>query len=80
MKPESLVLSEIKKECHFADKEPTQMTNKEKRNLLYWWYATNVYLILGKATRAELPPCLEHAVRVCYPNDKGDPYKGFKRD
>ena len=33
--------------------EVSEMTNSLKRNMLYWWYATNVYLVTGKNNRAK---------------------------
>jgi hypothetical protein len=69
----------IKTCCPFApDIDVGTMENGKKRFLLYWWYATNLYMICGKKHREELPPCLVYAIRCLYPNPKGELYVGFK--
>ena len=70
-------LEGIARECYFVTMEVNQMTNRKKRNLLYYWYATNVYNIVGKYNRERLPPCLESAVRSAYPEPNGH-YTGFR--
>jgi hypothetical protein len=59
--------------------EIREMTNARKRNLLDWWYMTNVYSICGKEKRRELPTCLLWRIRAYYPNKRGDRYKGFQQ-
>ena len=42
-----LDLETIKDNCSFATDEIDKMTNPHKRNMIYWWYATNIYSICG---------------------------------
>ena len=76
--PDTLDLHDVSLECHFADTEVEDMTPAQKRNMLYWWYATNIYLICGRSKRAPLPSCLVYSIRMLYPNLKGDEYKGYR--
>lgn len=39
-----LNLQTLKEDCYFAKDEVGQMTNSQKRCMIYWWYATNIYL------------------------------------
>jgi hypothetical protein len=55
-----------------------KMTPSHKRNMLFWWYATNVYNISGKSKRGKLPECLEYAIRLEHPNPDGVRYKGYR--
>ena len=64
--------------CHFATKKVCNMNNSEKRNMLYWWYMTNVYNICGKGNREDPPACLKAAIRMAYPSKDGF-YKIFQR-
>jgi hypothetical protein len=64
-------------ECYFATTDVDQMTNSQKRNLLYHWYATNIYTIVGKYKRKELPRCLVSKIREAYPSPDGI-YKEFE--
>jgi len=67
-----------RRSCPFATGDSAcALPNNEKRNMLYWWYATNVFLICGKGCRGPLPECLVYAIRCRYPNPKGVPYAGF---
>ncbi len=54
----------------------SKMTNSQKRCMIYWWYATNIYSICGKKNRMKLPDCLVNAVRKAYPEPDGN-YEGF---
>ena len=74
---EKINLQTLKDECWFADKEVAVMTNAEKRCMLYWWFATNIYSICGNKNRAPLPVCLVAAVRRQYPEPNGI-YKGYE--
>ena len=65
----SLDLDTIREDCYFADKKVEDMTNSQKRCMIYWWYATNKH-------RMRLPNCLVKAVRDEYPEDDGV-YEGF---
>jgi hypothetical protein len=47
----------------FADKNVDKMANNEKRCMIYWWYATNIYSTCGKRKRRQLPNCLVKAIR-----------------
>jgi hypothetical protein len=42
-------LATIKEDCYFAAVDLDEMTPSHKRNMLFWWYATNVYNISGKS-------------------------------
>jgi len=66
----SVSLSRVAKECVFVTKELKHMDNKNKRFLLYYYYATSVYQFHGKGNRVELPNCLVSAVRETYPDDE----------
>ena len=72
---ESLDLLSIKEDCYFATDKMEDMPNNHKRNMLYWYYATNIYSICGKGKRKELPKCLVHKIRQCYPSDE---YCGYE--
>jgi hypothetical protein len=74
----SLMLQEIARECYFVSMSTNKMQNNHKRNLVYWWYATNIYFICGAHNRAELPECLVWDVRRHFPNKPGVPYKGYQ--
>lgn len=64
---------------YFATTEPLEsMSNRLIRNMLYWMYATNVYMICGSKKRGKLPDCLVYAIRCAYPNDKDEEYVGFE--
>ncbi len=39
---EKLDLDAIHQDCYFATTELTHMPNNQKRNMIYWWYATNI--------------------------------------
>jgi hypothetical protein len=71
-------LQAIKEDCYFATDNLESMSNSHKRNMIYWWYATNVFSISGKGTRGQLPLCLEYEIRKEFPNPDGVPYKGYK--
>lgn len=50
----------------------------EKRNMVYWWYETNIFLICGKGNCGPLPECLLYAIRCQkYLNPNGLEYVGF---
>ena len=71
-------LATIKEDCYFATNELDDMQPNHKRNMLYWWYATNIFSISGKGNRGKLPECLEYAIREAYPNPEGVQYKGHR--
>lgn len=73
---QKLDLAAIKEDCYFATDELEKMSNPHKRNMIYWWYATNIYSICGKGKRKELPKCLVHRIRQCYPSDE---YSGYEQ-
>lgn len=70
-------LEVVRENCYFATKTVDNMDPGNKRNMLYWWYMTNIYNICGKGKRREPPPCLLAAIRKCYPEPNGK-YKIFK--
>ena len=57
--------------CWFATKEVSKMDNSNKRNMLYWWYMTNMYFVCGAGHRKDPPACLKAAIRSAYPSDDG---------
>ena len=71
-------LATIKEDCYFATDDLDEMTPSHKRNMFFWWYATNVYNISGKSKRGKLPECLEYAIRLEHPNPDGVRYKGYR--
>mmetsp|Transcript_32547 Transcript_32547/g.71433 ORF Transcript_32547/g.71433 Transcript_32547/m.71433 type:complete len:195 (+) Transcript_32547:712-1296(+) len=75
-------LKELQKVYFAADKEvdgPEGMSQSEKRNMLYWSYATDSYGWHGWSNRHELPSCLIFMIRMAYPNPKGTAYVEFQR-
>lgn len=70
-------LATIKEDCYFATDDLKDMTNSHKRNMLYWWYATNVFSISGKGKRGKLPECLEYAIRSAYTEPDGVEFTGY---
>jgi len=73
----ALDLEVISESCYFVDREVRDMEPWHKRNVLYWWYATNHYNLCGKFRRGRLPRCLVRMIRTAYPNPLGVAYKGF---
>jgi hypothetical protein len=74
-----LDLEAIKSDCYFATTEISDMEPRHIRNMVYWWYATNVYSIVGKNNVQQLPICLEYDIRKSWPNPDNVPYKGNKK-
>jgi len=70
-------LEVLAENCYFVYRPVNEMKPWHKRNLLYWWYATNVYQICGKFKRGRLPVCLVRMIRMAHPNPSGVPYKDF---
>jgi len=79
IRPEDLSenIQEIAEDCHFVTKDVASFTNSDKRFVLCWYYATNVYCICGKGKRKPLPACLVRAIRNLHPEADGK-YTGFK--
>ena len=78
-KIELINIADISSECYFInDSGKIENNNKLSRFLLYWWFATNVYLISGKANRIELPNCLITKIRAIYP-EENNAYVGYKK-
>ena len=53
MPPKDVVLQDIAGECHVVDVGDggvSRLDNTQKRKMLYWFYATNVYMITGKGS------------------------------
>lgn len=71
-----LNLQTVKEDCYFANKELDEMTLSQKRCMIYWWYATNIYSICGKKKRRQLPDCLVCSVRRLFPEPSGV-YTGY---
>lgn len=70
-------LKVIAENCYFVDRPVEEMKPWHKRNLLYWWYATDIYNLCGKYNRGKLPRCLVRMIRMAHPNPRGTPYKDF---
>ncbi len=66
-----LDLNVVHQYCWFATMTVDKMPNRLKRNMLYWWYMTNVYQICGKGKRRDPPACLKAAIRNAYPEEDG---------
>ena len=71
-------LCTIQPDCFFADRPVDDMTPSQKRCMLYWWWAVNVFQARGKGMRVPLPTCVVFAIRRLFPNPVGQAYKGFK--
>jgi hypothetical protein len=76
---EKLDLAAIHQDCYFATTKLMEMPNNQKQNMIYWWYATNIYNVAGRGNIDRLPLCLEYWVRQLYPNPDGEAYTGCKR-
>ena len=72
---EDVDLEAITEDCWFATETLEEMSNSHKRNVIYWWYATNHYNICGKRKRKPLPKCLVHKIRQLYPSDEFTGYE-----
>lgn len=56
-------LTSIMRSCPFATGgSADSLPPNQKRNMLYWWYATNHFLICGKRMSGPLPDCLVYAI------------------
>ena len=69
VQPKACNLEHCTKENPFATKEVKMMNNSEKRFVLYYWSAMNIYKVHGKYSRINLPECIKKAVRSTYPED-----------
>ncbi|KAL7545350.1 hypothetical protein ACHAWF_015516 [Thalassiosira exigua] len=65
---QSVSLPSVARECVFVTKKHADMTPRDKRFLLYYYYATTIYQFHGKGNRVELPECLKRAVREHHPD------------
>lgn len=74
---QSVPLDVVARSCYFVNSSVSDMENNQKRNILYWYYATNIYGFRGQTVR-KLPECLEFAIRRLYPNKRGKKYVGCK--
>ena len=61
---------------HYFHTPVEDMTPSNKRNMLYWCYATDVYHVRGWKNRRPLPPCLVFETRKKCPSDAGIPHEG----
>jgi hypothetical protein len=55
-----------------------EIYNVSKHFILYYWYVTNVYSIIGSKNRAKLKKCPMSAIRQRFPNPMGTPYTEFQ--
>mmetsp|Transcript_13058 Transcript_13058/g.28304 ORF Transcript_13058/g.28304 Transcript_13058/m.28304 type:complete len:413 (+) Transcript_13058:199-1437(+) len=74
----SHIFEDIAQQCWFVNVPLSSMTDRHKRCVYYWWYATNIYLICGKGNRAELPDCLVDKIRQLIPSPTGK-HVGYKK-
>ena len=70
IKPGSITLAIVAQECVFVTRDLEEMSESDKRFLLYYYYATTVYQFHGKGNRIKLPECLKYAIRQLYPNNQ----------
>ncbi|KAL3761564.1 hypothetical protein ACHAW5_010733 [Stephanodiscus triporus] len=68
----------INLEVGYANIDVTDMDNSNKRNMLYWWYMTNIYNIGGRGVTKKPPECLTSAICHAYPEKDGK-YKGYRK-
>jgi len=70
----------IAEDCYLvsANDGIDKLKNKNKRIMLYWWYATNIYSLNGKGNRGKLPDCLEYAIKTKYPEKDSSDWTGYK--
>jgi hypothetical protein len=60
-------LTSIKRSCPFATGDSANsLSPNQKRNIMYWWYATNIFLIYGKGNCGPLPEYLVYAIWCQY--------------
>ena len=70
----------IAEDCHLIHKPYSEFKDdkiKPRRLMLYWWYATNIYSIIGKGNHGKLPDCLEYAIKKAYPEKNSEDWVGF---
>lgn len=60
---DSVSLTMVARDCVFANKDIAEMTQSEKRFLLYYYYATTVYQFHGKGNRVELLEYITYTTR-----------------
>ena len=72
-----LCINNIVEYCWFVDAN-NELCNKEKRFVLYWCFATSVYLICGRHNMCDFPQCRIDDIRNLYPNPPGILYVGQK--
>ena len=77
MPPEDVDIEEVAEDCHFVTRDTSRFDNKDRRFVLYWYYATNIYSIRGKGNRKHLPICLVKKIRETYPETSGK-YTGYR--
>ena len=69
---------DVLNECWFVEekylKDHTTMEARLQRNVIYWWFATNMFGAMGKHNRITLPSCLIAAIRNKHPNTAGEAY------
>ena len=76
--PNLINLDVVREYCWFATKDISDMDNSHKRNMLYWWYMTNIYNIGGRGVTKKPPDCFTAAICRVYPEDDGK-YKGYRK-
>lgn len=74
---DSLAINQLAHDNPWAEREAHAMSLSQKRFLLYYWYATIVFHVIGPRNRVKLPDCILQAVRNRFPEADGN-YKGHE--
>ena len=78
--PSQQDLAVVAEDCYLITQPFETLSNKSKRLMLYWWYATNIYSLCGKGRRGKLPDCLEYEIkRLFLPEDNEEDFTQFKK-
>ena len=75
-----IVLDGILVDCPFINDDITSVTmiNKEQCFLVYWWFATYIFMTCGRHNSVELLVCLIQHIRALYPNTEELKYDKHK--
>ena len=68
-------MCDVFNECWFVKQKylngQTTMPPRLQRNVVYWWFVTNIFGAVGLHKRIVLPTCLVAAIRNKYANPAG---------
>ncbi len=67
----------VREYCWFATKDVSDMDNRNKCNMLNWWFMTNINNLGGRDVTMKPPECLIAAICKAY-QEKDGIYKGNK--